>query len=331
MPVTKSARPSAPIIHVAVGVIRRGGRVLIARRPDHVHQGGLLEFPGGKVEPGETVQDALVREIQEETGLCIAASDLVPLIGIRHDYGDKCVFLDVWETSHSEGEPAGREGQFVEWRDPMDLADHDFPAANRPITRALRLPRRYAITGKASGPDDYLQRLMQALPESGQSLCLLRAPELEHAQYHELVSEATRAADWNRGVQWMLHGASHWLHEFPGAAGLHMPWREARRHRSRPIDDGYLLAVSCHNAEEVQHAARIQADFITLGPVKPTNSHPDAVPLNSDEFRELVAGAPMVVYGLGGLDIDDEQEMKSSGAQGIAGIGYWWPESVSKQ
>lgn len=320
-----SARPSEPIVHVAVGVIRRGGRVLIARRPDNVHQGGLLEFPGGKVEPGETVQAALVREIQEETGLRIDASDLVPLIGIRHDYGDKHVFLDVWETSRSEGEPAGLEGQLVEWRDPMDLADNDFPAANRPITRALRLPGRYAITGKASGPDDYLQRLKQALPQSGQSLCLLRAPELEHAQYHDLASAATRAADWNRGVQWMLHGGSHWMHQFPGAAGLHMPWQEARRHSSRPIDDGYLLAVSCHNAEEVRHAALIQADFITLGPVRPTRSHPGSPAMNADVFRELVADTPMVVYGLGGLDIDDEQEMKSIGAQGIAGISYWWP------
>lgn len=319
------------MIHVAVGVIRRGARVLIARRPDHVHQGGLLEFPGGKVEPGETVQEALVREIQEETGLCIAASDLVPLIGIRHDYGDRYVFLDVWETSRSEGEPAGQEGQFVEWRDPLELADNDFPAANRPITRALRLPGRYAITGSASGPADYLQRLRQALPQSGQRLCLLRAPDVERARYHELVSEATTEADWNQGVQWMLHGASYWLQEFPGVAGLHMPWREARRHRSRPIDDGYLLAVSCHNAYEVRHAARIQADFITLGPVRPTSSHPGSDSMNADEFRELVAGAPMVVYGLGGLDIDDEQEMKSIGAQGIAGISYWWPGSLPKQ
>jgi 8-oxo-dGTP diphosphatase len=305
--------------------------VLIARRPDHVHQGGLLEFPGGKVEPNETVQEALVREIREETGLSVTASDLSPLIGIRHDYGDKYVFLDVWEASRSEGEPSGQEGQLVEWRDPKDLADIHFPAANRPISRALRLPGRYAITGSASGRYDYLQRLMQALPESDQRLCLLRAPELEHAQYHALVSEVIRNADWNRGVQWMLHGASHWMHEFPGAAGLHMPWREARRHNGRPIDDGYLLAVSCHNAEEVQHAARLQADFITLGPVRPTRSHPGSAALKADEFRQLVADAPMVVYGLGGLDAGDEQEMKSNGAQGIAGISYWWPGSSPKQ
>ena len=121
-----------PVVHVAVGVIRRGDRVLIARRPDHLHQGGLLEFPGGKVEPGETVQSALVREIREETGLSVSVSELTPLIGIRHDYGDKCVFLDVWEGVSRNDEPEGKEGQQVEWRNPLVLADQDFPAANRP-------------------------------------------------------------------------------------------------------------------------------------------------------------------------------------------------------
>lgn len=319
------------VIHVAVGVIRRHGQVLIARRPDHVHQGGLLEFPGGKVEPGESVQAALVREIEEETGLRVAASELTPLIGIRHDYGDKCVFLDVWEGVSSDGEPEGKEGQPVEWRDLLDLADQDFPAANRPIIRALRLPRRYAITGRASGPGDYLQRLKHSLPGSGLRLCLLRAPELDRQQYHELVSGAIRPAEWNRVVQWVLHGEAALLQDFPEADGLHMPWREARRHSRRPIDAGYLLAVSCHNAAEIQHALTIEADFITLGPVKPTGSHPGATPLGTDEFATMVAGAPMVVYGLGGLDTGDEHEMMALGAQGIAGISYWWPGSVPGQ
>jgi 8-oxo-dGTP diphosphatase len=318
---------AAPVIHVAVGVIRRGGRVLIARRPDHLHQGGLLEFPGGKVEPGEAVRDALVREIREETGLTLPGSALTPLIGIRHDYGDKTVFLDVWEATGCEGEPEGREGQMIEWRNPLDLVDEDFPAANRPIIRALRLPRRYAITGAAANVDQYLQKLQKALPNSGQSLCLLRAPELDQHQYRELVAQSIRPADWNRGVQWMLHGSISNIQEFPEVTGLHMPWREACLHSARPIDARYLLAISCHNADEVQHALRLRADFITLGPVKPTGSHPDAPAMGFDEFRALVSQAPLVTYGLGGLNSDDEHEMVASGAQGFAGISFWWPRT----
>ncbi|MDX1636238.1 MAG: 8-oxo-dGTP diphosphatase MutT, partial [Marinobacter sp.] len=139
-------------VHVAVAVVRRGGRVLIARRPDGVHQGGLLEFPGGKVEAGETVQQALVRELAEETGLRVDPASLQPLIGIRHDYGDKRVFLDVWQTDTAAGEAEGREGQPVSWLALAQLQDEDFPAANRAIIRALRLPSVYAVTGAFENP-----------------------------------------------------------------------------------------------------------------------------------------------------------------------------------
>ncbi len=130
-------------VHVAVAVIWRDDRLLIARRPEHAHQGGLLEFPGGKVEPGETVGQALVREIAEETGLAVPLDSLQPVIGIRHDYGDKRVFLDVWQTSAATGVAEGREGQPVHWMRLDELRDHDFPAANRAILGALRLPDRY--------------------------------------------------------------------------------------------------------------------------------------------------------------------------------------------
>mgnify|MGYP005864431213 CR=1 FL=1 len=320
-----AVQPSlTPVIHVAVGVVRRNGRVLIARRPDHVHQGGLLEFPGGKVEPGESVQEALVRELQEETGLTLFASELRPVIGIRYDYPDKSVFLDVWETDSSLDEPEGREGQSVQWCRLSELADEAFPNANRPIIRALRLPKRYAITGPSSGPEDFLKRLRRSLPGSGQSLCLLRVPELETSRYLRLVSEIVSPADWNQGVQWMLHGAVSTLEALPAVAGLHMPWRQARLYSARPIDERYWLAVSCHSASEVDHALQIGADFITLGPVKPTRSHPNATPMGRDGFCSLVAGAPIVVYGLGGLDKDAEAEIRACGAQGIAGISYWW-------
>lgn len=312
-------------IHVAVGVIFREGNVLIARRPAHVHQGGLLEFPGGKVEVGETVQQALVREIREETGLRITPDTLEPVIEIRHDYGDKRVILDVWETSTAEGEPEGREGQEIRWLDVRELADADFPAANRSIIRALRLPRHYAITGSALNAEVFLKQIQARVQDAAPELCLLRAPEFSEETYVEL-------ADWSLEVcqagesALMLHGASSLLEHSPGASGLHLPWREARQHSTRPVPSGYLLAISCHNEEEIAHAGQLQADFITLGPVKPTPSHPGAPGMGWDRFRELVAAATVPVYALGGLSPQDVAEARRAGAQGIAGISFWWPQ-----
>lgn len=123
-------------VHVAVGVvIDAHGRILVAQRPQHLHQGGLWEFPGGKVEPGELITDALRRELLEE--LAIEVVDAEPLIEVEHDYGDKAVLLDVWLVTAFRGEPDGREGQPWQWIARDELESLPFPVANIPIIEIL--------------------------------------------------------------------------------------------------------------------------------------------------------------------------------------------------
>ncbi len=127
----------ANVVHVAVGVILDDqGRVLLARRPVQVHQGGLWEFPGGKVDAGESVAEALARELTEELAIQVEATQ--PLLEIRHDYPDKSVLLDVWLVTAFEGDPRGNEGQPIEWAEVKQLADYEFPAANQAIVSALQ-------------------------------------------------------------------------------------------------------------------------------------------------------------------------------------------------
>ncbi len=124
-------------IHVAAGVILSPeGQILLALRPQTTHQGGLWEFPGGKVEADEIVEQALIRELQEE--LAITVTDCEPLVEVSHDYPDKSVLLDVWIVSAFTGEPKGNEGQQVRWVNPERLADYDFPAANVRIVEAVQ-------------------------------------------------------------------------------------------------------------------------------------------------------------------------------------------------
>lgn len=313
-------------IHVAVGVIVREGRVLIARRPDHVHQGGLLEFPGGKVEPGETVQRALIREIAEETGLSLSESSLEPVIGIRHDYGDKRVFLDVWRTSEASGEPEGREGQPVDWLEPEKLRDQDFPIANRPVIRALRLPGVLAITGAMTASEDGVASLesgLEQLKASGATCVVLRAPELSPEDYVRFASKAV-AICTEQGLTPILHGSPEIFDAVPGAGGLHLPWSAAQALASRPVPESVWLGVSCHDADQLAHAAALGADYATLGPVQPTRSHPGRPAMGWEQFEALVAQAVIPVYALGGLGSGEEIAARRLGGQGVAGIRFWW-------
>lgn len=125
-------------VHVAVGMVVRDGQVLIAKRQDHQHQGGLWEFPGGKVEPGETTEKALVREFQEEVGIQLDPAHMTPLMQLPFDYGDKTVLLDTWVCRNSQGVARGCEGQVVQWVAEAELDEYLFPEANAVLIAKFR-------------------------------------------------------------------------------------------------------------------------------------------------------------------------------------------------
>lgn len=124
-------------VHVAIGVVfNASGEILVALRPQHKLQGGLWEFPGGKVEPGETVQHALKRELWEEVGIEISAPQ--PLTQCWHRYQDHQVWLDVWQVHEFLGEAHGREGQQIAWVSLAELQCLPLLSGNHPILEALR-------------------------------------------------------------------------------------------------------------------------------------------------------------------------------------------------
>lgn len=133
MPTTAAKR-----IDVAVGVILRNGQCLVSKRASDAHQGGLWEFPGGKLEPTETAEQALARELHEELGIKVSASR--PLLEIEHDYGDRAVKLWIRTVSEFTGEAVGRENQPLRWVPIEALGTYEFPEANKPIIERLLKP-----------------------------------------------------------------------------------------------------------------------------------------------------------------------------------------------
>jgi 8-oxo-dGTP diphosphatase len=297
------------------------GRILITRRPDHAHQGGLWEFPGGKLESGETPQQGLARELYEELGIRVRKQR--PLIRVHHDYGDRHVLLDVHRVTEYEGEPRGREGQPLDWVAPMAMRPELFPAADRPIISALRLPALYLITGP--DPRDlrgFLARLVAAL-ESGVRLVQLRAHALDDAQYARLARGAFSLCE-PQGARLLLNRDPALAGDLP-CHGLHLSASRLNRLDERPRREDWWVGASCHHASDLEQAARLGLDYALLSPVKATLTHPDAVPLGWQGFAALADLAGLPVYALGGVTPADLDRAVGCGAQGIAAIRGLWP------
>tara|TARA_R110001592_G_scaffold140266_5_gene361039 strand:- start:511 stop:1533 length:1023 start_codon:yes stop_codon:yes gene_type:complete len=338
MPNTEPKEKSAlenttKVVHVCVAVIERFNasskvnEVLIAKRPDHVHQGGLWEFPGGKLEFGESIIDALDRELFEELDIRIkplapsklGAEALSPLIQIQHSYPDKTVFLDVWRVRSFSGKPKGKEGQEIRWLASSVLQTYHFPEANKAILKAYLLPSRYFITPVYASILEAELGLKCALDEKAQ-LIYFRQPQLGNEAYLlwlEFLLEKYPELESRMMFQFVEA-----LEVFSGA-GVHLSFSRSKAYSERPIRADKWFAVSCHNESELSYSNLLSADFVTLSPVLKTKSHPEQSEMGWDSFKRLVLTAIVPVYGLGGLSTEHERQLIHSGAQGLAGIGFW--------
>lgn len=311
------------LIHVAAAVILDSrGHILLAQRPADKHQGGLWEFPGGKVEPGEPVVEALHRELDEELGIQLIHAE--PLIRIPHHYADKSVLLDVYTVNAFEGEPWGREGQPVRWVAPVELATYEFPAANKPIVTAALLKDRLAISMAPESVDEpgFLDNLKEAVEAHQLQQLVLRAPALDKADYAALVKQAREATSQSE-LTLFLHCEVEQANDL-NADALHLNSTRLRELESRDQFHGRWLGASCHNLEELMLAVEKGLDYVTLSPVQPTESHPGDPHLGWEQFEQLVADITIPVFALGGVGEAELSQAKQAGAQGIAGIREWW-------
>ena len=310
-------------IHVAVGVLRRSdGRVFAAERPPGRHLAGQWEFPGGKLEPGESARAALGRELREEVG--VEVLDARPLIRFPCEYPDRRVRLEVFEVREWRGRPHGREGQAVDWVEPGNLERLDLVAGAVPIVAAIGLPSLYLVTPEPREAD--FEATLRARLEAGVRLVQLRAKSMPAEALVPLARRAAALAE-RSGARVFLNADPGTAHA-AGAHGAHLSSRAlarlAERPSARPISPGFGLAASCHDARELALARSLGVDFAVLSPVRPTPGHPDARPIGWEGFARLVEPMDFPVFALGGLGPGDRAAAWAAGAQGIAAIRGLW-------
>jgi 8-oxo-dGTP diphosphatase len=309
---------SPPTEVVAAVLTRPNGRVLLAQRPPGKVYAGYWEFPGGKVEAGESLEAALARELHEELGILVR--QLRRWITRLYEYPHATVRLNFFRVFEWEGEPHPHEGQVFSWQQPDAVEVTPLLPANGPILKALSLPPVLGISHAESlGVDTFLARLDVALA-NGLRLIQVRDKTLPEAERMLLARETVRRAH-RHGARVLVNGSAE-LARAAGADGVHLDASAASRLRARPDFD--WVGASTHDAAELAHAAAIGADFALLSPVLPTLTHPGATTLGWEAFSRLAAASPIPVYGLGGLGRDDVALAQSHGAHGVALLRAAW-------
>ncbi len=314
----RSAELTPAAVHVVAGVITDArGRILLARRTAGRDLAGAWEFPGGKVEIGETPFQSLDRELYEELGIRI--DEITPMIAVPQAYPGKRLVLDVYRVNGYRGKPRGREKQALAWVPREKLATYPMPPADRPVVALMTQPDRYLIT-----PDDcadrnaFLQGVERALVAG------IRRLQLRTRQHDDLPSLATavQALCAAHEAQLLVNADIDLAARL--GCGLHLRAAQLAELAARPLLEGRTIGASCHDEAELRRAESLGVDFAVLGPVGDTPSHPDRAPLGWRKFAALRETVSLPIYALGGMEASDLQNAHRHGAQGIAAIRGLW-------
>ena len=311
------------IVDVAAAVMLRdnGRAFLLAQRPVGKVYAGYWEFPGGKVEPGETIRQALIRELQEELGITV--TDCSPWLTRQFTYPHATVRLSFWRVTAWEGEigiTAPLEHAAVDWQKTGEAARvAPILPANDPILKALSLPTTMAITmAERDGSEPQLERLENAL-KRGLRLIQVRDKGLSVAERLSFARTVCQLA--HRYDALVVINDDEALARQVGADGVHLSSARLATCSQRPAFT--WVGASCHSAGEIARAGELGFDYALLGPVFPTPTHPEATGLGWAEFARHVSGNTLPVMALGGMKPDMLPHAQAHGAHGMALMRGW--------
>ncbi len=322
------------ITDVAVAVfITADGRFLLSSRPHGKAYAGYWEFPGGKLEPGESVRDALVRELEEELNVVI--DECTPWFSFKMTYPHATVRLRTWRVTAWHGADQrgmhGMEGQSFCWQRLNDIAVSPVLPGCLPIFRALSLPTTYTITNASEqGAESYLQHLRASwgnhaangTPDGAfvssdsahKHLIQIREKNMPEAALRQFATDVTAIARQHNAL--VLVNSDVELALAVGADGVQLTGNQLARLTARP--PLAWVGASAHSRDDVLRAAELKCDFVVVGSVKPTDSHPGQAPLGWPAFAEMVRDSPIPAFAIGGLLPSDFNQAAAHGAHGIA-------------
>lgn len=300
-------------------VVRDDGDFLLARRPAGKVAAGKWEFPGGKIEMGESSLGALERELHEELGIRVETATF--LARVRQAYQKRTVWLDAWRVDAYAGRPVAREEQVLRWVSPKAIPEHDVLPSCWRVLAAFRLPQHYVFTPSDRCLDEWLP-LVDALPRH--ALLRLRRPGLSDDHYYSEASQLRPACRRNELALILDRDPAQAVSL--GASGWHADGKALEMLARRPLPHEYWCLASTHDLTQIQHAWQANLDAAVLGPVQATSSHPGAPPLGWDAFSFMARQGGLPLYAIGGIGPDTHTANRSmaAGLPRIAGISAYW-------
>jgi len=301
-------------IKAVVGVLHNSkGQLLIAKRQDHQFMPGFWELPGGKIKNGESLEQAMTRELNEELNIQVIKLSIRQ--SMCHQYKDRMVELNIYNIDEYKNSPIGAEGQEINWVNIDKLTNYELLPTMKAFYNSVVLPNKYWITPSSNHQsDEWINKFEQKLISDITLIQLRSKTPLDVSFVKSLHHQCQQ-----NNVKLLLNTPNKTFDE-SYCDGWHITTNEMFKLDSRPCADDKLLGASTHNLEEALTAQKLGADFVVISPVQATQTHPDTIPIGWDTAQEVVNKLNIPVYFLGGMTLNDLDKALKLGAQGIAGV-----------